>query len=300
MKYLKLVLLVTLCSLTVACTAAKQDAATTAASTEWRIKNLEESFLNFREEQRLQADKNTETSEAVAEKLTALEQQVAALKSGDIVMDAPDDMGMADQPPVDKGWVTDLKPEEEGWVEGQKTEPGAETDKPMAQSKEEKPWDTVPGPPPVIPEPTVLKRETPAPKKRAMAPKKPGTSPSKGMYDAGLAKYTADDFEGARGAFDEFLKKYPKSGLVPNALYWKGETFYSQKDYAQSILTFKEVTGRFPKHSKSAAALLKIGMSYDKVGDPDNAIFYLRALVEDFPESHPAKLARTELNRLGG
>ena len=88
--------------------------------------------------------------------------------------------------------------------------------------------------------------------------------------------------------------------LVPNALYWKGETYYSQKDFIQAILTFKEVTGRFPKHDKSASALLKIGMSYDKVGDPDNAVFYLRALVEDFPKSSPARLARKELSRLGG
>ena len=77
-------------------------------------------------------------------------------------------------------------------------------------------------------------------------------------------------------------------------------TYYSEKDYAQSILSFKEVTGRYPKHDKASAALLKIGMSYDNVGDKDNAVFYLRALVEDFPKSDPAKLAKTELKRLGG
>lgn len=300
MKYLKLALLVALCSLTVACTAAKQQTTTDVASTEWRIKSLEESFLNFREEQRLLADKQAEDAEALQDKLDAIEAELAALKSGGSMMDAPDDMAdTMTAPPEDKGWVTDLSPEEEGWVDGQK--PKAE--QPMAQSGEEKPWDKVPGAPPTIPEPTVIKRDKPAPKKVASKPaarKKAMTSPAKAIYDAGLAKYNRGDFEGARGAFDEFLKKYPKSDLIPNALYWKGETYYSQKDYAQSILTFKEVTGRFPKHAKSAAALLKIGMSYDKVGDPDNAIFYLRALVEDFPASGPAKLARKELNRLGG
>jgi len=300
MKYLKLAVLVALCSLTVACTAAKQQTATATASTEWRIKSLEESFLNFREEQRLLTDKQAEDAKVVQDKLDMIEAELAALKSGGVVMDAPDDMtGDASAPPAGKGWVTDLSPEDEGWVDGQKSAP----EQPMAQSGEEKPWDTVPGTPPVIPEPKVIKRSKPAPTVIAAKPasrKKSMTSPAKVMYDAGLAKYNSDDFEGARGALDEFLKKYPMSDLVPNALYWKGETYYSQKDYAQSILTFKEVTGRFSKHSKAAAALLKIGMSYDKVGDPDNAIFYLRALVEDFPSSSPAKLARKELNRLGG
>lgn len=41
-------------------------------------------------------------------------------------------------------------------------------------------------------------------------------------------------------------------------------------------------------------------MSYDRVGDRDNAVFYLRALVEDFPASEPAALGRRELSRLGG
>jgi len=293
MKYLKLALFGALCVLIVGCTAAKQPSATTEASTEWRIKSLEESFLNFREKQRDQADKNTENTEVVNEKLAALENDVAALKSGQIMMDAPDDMVNA---PEDKGWVTDLKPEDDKWVEGQKSK----TDKPMAQSGEEKPWNTVPGSPPIIPEPTVIKREKTTTKTTAPAPKKRTVSSSKAMYDAGLTKYNANDFEGARGAFDEFLKKYPNNDLVPNVLYWKGETYYSQKNYVQAILTFKEVTGRFPKHSKSSAALLKIGMAYDNVDDPDNAIFYLRALVEDFPQSDPAKLARKELSRLGG
>ncbi len=290
MKYLKLVLLASLCMLAFGCTAAKQDSATTSASIEWRIKSLEESFLNFREEQRSQADQNAENAEEIKNRLDAIEGQVAVLKNGAPMADAPDDMA---EPVEDKGWVTDLKPDDESWVDGQKPVPP----KKMAESTEDKPWSQVPGAPVVIPEPKVVERsrqpqKTVAPKKMMMD--------SKAVYDAGLAKYQADDFDGARGAFDEFLKKYPKNDLTPNALYWKGETYYSQKDFAQAILTFKEVTGRFPKHHKSASALLKIGMSYEKVGDPDNAIFYLRALVEDFPQSDPAKLARKELNRLGG
>lgn len=293
MKYMKFALLIALCIPVVACTATKQNsAATDTASMEWRIKSLEESFLNFREKQRLEADENVQNREITDQRVQTLEKEVAALKDGTAVAAAPDDE------PVDEGWVTDLKPEDEGWVDGQK---GAAPPAAVAQSDEEKPWSDVPGSsaPATIPEPKVIKRSGAQPVKKASA-SRPTVSGAQAMYDAGLTKYQADDFEGARGAFDEFLKKYPSSDLAPNALYWKGETYYSQKDFAQAILTFKEVTGRYPKHHKSASALLKIGMSYDKVGDPDNAIFYLRALVEDFPKADASKLARKELNRLGG
>jgi tol-pal system protein YbgF len=294
MQYLKLALLGLACTLAFGCTAAKQQSATATASTEWRMQSLEESFLNFREEQRSQADKSAQQAEAIEKRLAALEEAVEALKSDRVESATPDDMaGKAE----DKEWVTDLSPDEEAWVEGNKP-----PEKSVAQSGEVKPWAEVPGPPPVapdsIPDPKVIKRDKPAPRKKVASVRKP--SGAQAMYDAAYTKYNAGDFEGARGAFDEFLKKYPKSSLVPNALYWKGETYYSQKDYPQAILAFKEVTGRFSKHAKAAAALLKIGMSYDRVGDPDNAIFYLRALVEDFPGSGPAAIGRKELTRLGG
>ena len=294
MQHLKLALLVLACTLAFGCTAAKQQSSTATASTEWRMQSLEESFLNFREEQRARADKSAQEAEAVEKRLAALEEAVEALRTDRIESATPDDMK---DKTAGKGWVTDLKPDEEGWVEGNKP-----PEKSVAQSGETKPWDQVPGPPEAapesIPEPKVIKRDKPVAAKSPAPAKKP-MSPQV-MYDAAYAKYNAGDFEGARGAFDEFLKKYPKSTLVPNALYWKGETYYSQKNYPQAILAFKEVTGRFPKHAKSAAALLKIGMSYDRVGDPDNAIFYLRALVEDFPGSGPAAIGRKELTRLGG
>ncbi|ADU62878.1 MAG: tol-pal system protein YbgF [Pseudodesulfovibrio sp.] len=296
MKYMTLCLLAVFSLLAVGCTATRQTAATTEASTEWRIKNLEENFLNFREEQRKQADQSVAAAEALDRRLAGIESDLAVLRGGEVVVAAPGDE------PRSEGWVSDesgpddLKPEEGGWVSSDSGTPG-----PAAESGEEKPWAEVPGAPVTIPEPTVISRSpVPAPAKAAPAPAKVSAMGAQATYDAGLAKYNGGDFEGARGAFDEFLKKYSSDGLTPNALYWKGETYYSQKDYAQAILTFKEVTSRYPKHAKSASALLKIGMSYDRVGDPDNAVFYLRALVEDFPKSAPATLARKELTRLGG
>lgn len=291
MKYLKLVMLPLICALAFGCTATKQTAATDTASIEWRLKTLEENFLNFREEQRRQADQSAEQRAQSEARFVEMETQLAALKAGETLAE---DMTTS---PDDSAWVTELQPEEAGGADQETKAP--DTQNPTAESAEEKPWAQVPGPPPVIPEPTIVQRNAATPPVKA-TPATPRMSGAKAMYDTGLAKYNAGDLEGARGVFDELLKKYPNSDLAPNALYWKGETYYSQKDYAQAILTFKEVTGRFPRHHKSAAALLKIGMSYDNVSDPDNAIFYLRALVEDFPMSEAAKKARKELNRLGG
>ncbi len=71
------------------------------------------------------------------------------------------------------------------------------------------------------------------------------------------------------------------------------------KNYPQAILT----SGRdatFSKHHKAAAALLKIGMCYQMMGEKDNATLYLRALLKDHPKSEPAPAARKLLSELGG
>ncbi|BDQ35620.1 tol-pal system protein YbgF [Pseudodesulfovibrio portus] len=293
MKCLKFLLFAVLGLFLFGCTAAGKSATTDTASMEWRVKSLEESFLNFREKQRQMADEVVEDRDRLDQRVTDLEEKVAGLRNGTSVAVPTEE---TPEPPAGEGWVTDLKPEDDGWVK-----PEGATEPPVAQSGEDKPWADVPKPPATIPEPEVVKRKT-APKPAPMTASRPKAkiSGAQALYAKGYKQYSMDNMEGARATFDQFLAKYPSDALAANALYWKGETYYSEKDFAQAILTFKEVTGRFPKHHKSAAALLKIGMAYDRVGDRDNAIFYLRALIEDFPNSDEAGLGRKELTRLGG
>jgi len=293
MKCLKLLLLAAICLPLVGCITTQKNGETESASTEWRIKSLEESFLNFREQQRKTADEDARSREKLEKRMTEVEAELAVLRG---TKATPSDA------PGGETWTSDLQPEDGGWVEGGKA---ADKSAPAVENDAEKPWAKVPEPPKTIPEPEVIPR-TQAPQQtqaKAKPTPKPVAKPASGakaLYERGYAQYNSGDFAGARATFDQFMVKYPKDELAANALYWKGETYYSERNYAQAILAFKEVTGKFPRHDKAAAALLKIGMSYDRVGDPDNAIFYLRALVEDFPKSSAAGLGRKELARLGG
>lgn len=128
-----------------------------------------------------------------------------------------------------------------------------------------------------------------------------GLSPEqKSRYDRALALLWDGKPIEARSLLNEFLVDFPNSSLAPNALYWLGETYYSQQRYAQSILTFRDVMRRFPKHPKAPASLLKIGYSYEQLGDMQNARFYLKALLKDYPDSDPAALARAKLKQIEG
>lgn len=272
MRYLSTFLFLLLSVSMVACVNTGTSGKTHDASMEWRMKSLEESFLNFREEQKRQAEQLDSLDKKV-EQVTAAQQESTEIADGVTITD-----GAAEakpEPQTQEGWVTDLKEEDKGWKEV------APEKKPeVAASPEPKPWDEVPQPKPAPPSVDI--------------PRTP-----QAMYDKGLALYNESRFADSREVFDAYLAKYPKGKLAPNSLYWKGETFYSQKNYPQAILTFKEVVSRYPKHGKAPASMLKIGMSYEMVGDKDNASFYLRTLLEDYPKSAPASIARQRLSALG-
>jgi len=147
------------------------------------------------------------------------------------------------------------------------------------------------------PEKTVAKPVASAPVPSAAAGPSVGNDD---LYKEGVRLVMDDQPMKARMLLEKYLAANSNAKLAPNALYWIGETYYSEKSFAQSILKFKEVSRRFPKASKVPAAMLKIGLAYDKLGDRENAVFYLRTLIEDYPKSDPAKIGRERLRAIEG
>ncbi len=131
----------------------------------------------------------------------------------------------------------------------------------------------------------------------APAPSAPARG-ERAEYARALSLLEAGKGAEARTLFTAFLEAHPSGSLAPNAGYWLGECEYSQKHYDKAILAFKNVIGKFPKHPKAAACLLKAGYAYERLGDKENARFYLNTLLEDFPASEPAGLARKKLATL--
>ncbi|MDQ7032084.1 MAG: tetratricopeptide repeat protein [Desulfonauticus sp.] len=118
------------------------------------------------------------------------------------------------------------------------------------------------------------------------------------LYKQGLNLILHHKPQQGRKILERLIKLFPKTKLLPNAYYWIGESYYSEKQYAQSILAFKKVTSLFPKHYKAAHALLKIAYAYAELGDKQNAKFYLNILLQDYPKSDVVSKARAKLKTL--
>jgi tol-pal system protein YbgF len=238
-------------------------------SEEWRLQNLEEKALGF---------KNTQLSHA--ERLDIVEKRLNQLESqpGD---DAPAEQ--KDQPLLSS---QDLP------------EPGPVTTNAAETPQSDKKWGA-------YPEVKGKKRartvKVEAPKKVAKAaPAKASASAmsAKALYDAGLKHVLAGKTKEGRAELQRFIATYPKSALQPNARYWLGESYYHEKRYPESVVAFKDVHRLYPKHEKAAAALLKLGYAYAALGDKGNARFYLNVLLDDYGSTDPAALGRKKLRAL--
>jgi tol-pal system protein YbgF len=117
----------------------------------------------------------------------------------------------------------------------------------------------------------------------------------RGLYDAAYQDLTRGNHGLAIMGFQEVIAKFPDSELADNAQYWIGESYYAQKNYKQALQEFKKTLDTYPKGDKVAAALLKSGLCLLQLGDKQGARSTYQKLVERFPQSEEARLARTKL-----
>lgn len=99
-------------------------------------------------------------------------------------------------------------------------------------------------------------------------------------------------------AFRTFVKSYPNGAYTDNAQYWLGEANYVQRHFKEALAEFGKVVNNFPASPKRADALLKMGYTYQELGDLDNAKMSLNNVVQNYPNSTAAGLAKKRLQSL--
>jgi tol-pal system protein YbgF len=127
--------------------------------------------------------------------------------------------------------------------------------------------------------------------------KEEGLSPE-ALYQQGLTALKGGNPQQARDLLTRFVTAYPKHDLAANAQYWIGETYYSEKNYEQAILEFQQLIKNYPGREKVPAALLKQGMAFKELGDLKSARYVYNKLLDDYPSSAEAKLAKERLKDL--
>jgi len=120
----------------------------------------------------------------------------------------------------------------------------------------------------------------------------------KADFDAALGVFRAGQFAQAQTAFADFVKRYPRSGYAPSALYWLGNAQYATRNYAEAIANFRSMLSTAPDHPKAPEAVLSIANCQIELKDTRAARRTLEDLVKAYPQSEAAQAGRERLSRL--
>jgi tol-pal system protein YbgF len=137
-----------------------------------------------------------------------------------------------------------------------------------------------------------------SPTKEALSEIK-GAFPEMGdLYKDAYDTFQKGDLEGARKKFEAFLKQYPNAELSGNAQFWIAETYYQKKDFDKAVLEYEKVMAKYPESGKIPAALFKQALAFLELGDKTNARNLLNRVIERFPGSDQAKMAKKKMETM--
>jgi tol-pal system protein YbgF len=119
------------------------------------------------------------------------------------------------------------------------------------------------------------------------------------LYRSAYEDYMRGNYNLAADGFAEYMRRWPDTELTDNALYWIGECYDAQEMPEEALATFSRVLEDYPTSDKAAAAQLKMGLIYLKMGDQGQGVVNLQYVVYEHPGTREADLAREQLRSLG-
>lgn len=114
-------------------------------------------------------------------------------------------------------------------------------------------------------------------------------------FDAALREFGEGRYPQAINNFRQFLQMYPASPLASEAQYWLGESYYVVQDYDAARESFINLGLRYPNSERLPDALLRLGYVYEMTGDINRAREVLQKLLQVYPDTQAAGLARQRL-----
>lgn len=113
-------------------------------------------------------------------------------------------------------------------------------------------------------------------------------------YDDALSLVRADRCHDALSAFASFVSRWPDHPHADNAMYWRGECLLRLGETQRGIEEFTSLLRRYPAGNKAPDALLKLFLTWRRLGDDARASEAALRLQNEFPGSEAARRAHAE------
>jgi TolA-binding protein len=146
----------------------------------------------------------------------------------------------------------------------------------------------------------------------AIEPRATGTVSPEQAYQAAYLDFTRGNFPLAVTGFKEFVRRFPRAPQADQAQYWVGESYFSMarasaargesdkatRELEQAVQEFRRVVLDYPRGSRVPGAIYKEALALIELKQTRLAESRLQYLLDNFPQSEEAALARERLAAL--
>ena len=115
------------------------------------------------------------------------------------------------------------------------------------------------------------------------------------LYQMAYDSVINSSFERSIAEFDQYLNIYPQGRFITNAHYWKGQAYLYLNRYEEARAAYEIIINQFADSPKLPDAMYGLGLSYQGLGDIDQARRLLNDIKRRFPNTGVANLADTRL-----
>ncbi|MEE8537475.1 MAG: tetratricopeptide repeat protein [Acidobacteriota bacterium] len=119
------------------------------------------------------------------------------------------------------------------------------------------------------------------------------------VFSGAYADFSKGNYQLALWGFQDFLRKFPSDPRASDALYWIAECHLSQNEYAKAVAEFDRLIQQYTTRLKVAASYLKKGLALLEASQVAQAVVQLQHVVQNYPHSDEAHIARQRLEGLG-
>jgi tol-pal system protein YbgF len=135
-----------------------------------------------------------------------------------------------------------------------------------------------------------LEQKSSAPPAAGAAAMDPAAAYGQSAQDLTQGRYAL-----ALQGFRDFVARFPTNDLADNAQYGAAECYFAQARFDSAAVEYERVDKNWPDGDKVPAALYKLALCQDKLGQTSQSRKTLEGLVKRFPLSGEAQLARERL-----
>ncbi len=116
-------------------------------------------------------------------------------------------------------------------------------------------------------------------------------------YEAALTLLKEGKHDAALAAFENFVQQHPRSQSLANAHFWAGNAALQARNVGAAQTHFTTVLTNWPADRVAPDAMIGLANSQQALGDARRSQETLRRVIETYPQSSAAQVARQRLGQ---